>query len=1175
MVVFRILWAFLTSRWLWTFIGLALLGAVIWLFSPLVSVGASQPFAAPVVRLAIIAALFILWLVWLIVAQRRAIRANRLFVSELAAPAKPLDPAAEGAAAMGARFQQILAELKRRKLGGRKMLREMPWYVIIGPPAGGKTTALRQSGLDFPFDLTDDLRGVGGTRNCDWFFTEEAVLIDTAGRYVLQESQPEVDSAEWLAFLDLLKKHRGRRALNGVLVAIPADVLAEGDSSVRAHGREIRKRLAELYERLELRLPVYLLVTKADLVKGFEPSFADLGTADREQVWGATFAPADRVDAGAVSRELAALVQRLEARVGPRMEAEEELATRADIFRFPAQVASLDRPLGLLVETTFGESRYEESAWLRGFYLTSATQEGTPIDRLVGALSSSFGLPVAPTRGASRVQPRSFFLKRLLTDVVFGEAGLGTLDPRAEARRTWIWRGAAVGAAAVLVLGALALTVSYISNRGAVAAQTSEFDRLRGYLTPVAARQAPLEPLDLDLALDAATEVRNARAPLPNTFARIVGPSAAPQVAAAQAAAYDHTLENILEPRMVALLEATMWRQIRDPDFQLGALKTYRMMTGLSPMDTDSVADWWTNALPQFAAAPPFPNEIAQAHQLAAIARMPRDKSFIKPDDALVAASLQTVCSIPLAKRAYNALLSDQAATALPDWIPANAAGPNGRKVFTRHSGKDLRAGIKGIYTYAGYHDVVLARLDDVAAQAQTEAAIFAGGCPESSEASVQTLAQDMLKLYDDDFIAKWDGFLHDVTLAPLTDLATANDNVKDLASPDSSLKRLLTAVVAETDLARPPDPAAQAAPAGGISKYLGKLGKLGKLATTGAKFVPTTGGPPPDTSGQAVSDHFKPIKGTIAEVDGAPPSLDAAAAALTQLSTQLQTIAASPNPDQAIKDQGGLATLTGAVANQAAALPAPLDDWLSGLATDARKLTKDAVVSQLNAAWAADVREFCRTVIERYPLNPSSPSDIPGLDFAGLFGPGMRIDKFTTEQLAPFIDTTARPWKWRADLGLDPKALAMIEQARHIRDALFLGGQSAVPVMNFTLEPKDLSPQASRVALNLDGQNLAYANNATRPQPMTWPGKDNTGVITLAFDPVDGSPEVLVTDSGPWAWLRLLRQGSLQPTDLPEVFKLRLSTQGYYADYELRASSVDNPFDLKMFSGFACPDHF
>jgi len=237
MALFRILWAFLTSRWLWTFIGLLLLSLLIWLFAAQVGFGTAKPFAAPEVRLGLIAALFILWLVWLILAQRRAIRANRLFVTELAAPVeKPLDPASAGVAAVNARFQEIMAELKRRKLGGRRLLREMPWYVIIGPPAGGKTTALRQSGLDFPFDLGDDLQGVGGTRNCDWFFTEDAVLIDTAGRYALQESDPQVDAAEWLGFLDLLKKHRvlGEEPVAVAGAADPLQVVAEVEGEVEA-----------------------------------------------------------------------------------------------------------------------------------------------------------------------------------------------------------------------------------------------------------------------------------------------------------------------------------------------------------------------------------------------------------------------------------------------------------------------------------------------------------------------------------------------------------------------------------------------------------------------------------------------------------------------------------------------------------------------------------------------------------------------------------------------------------------------------------------------------------------------------------------------------------------------------------------------------------------------------
>ena len=289
MGILRTLWALLTSRWLWSAIGLACLAVLIWVFGRFLAFGPYHPLAAETARLGLIGGLVLLWLLWIILRQRRAIRANRLFVTELAvqetAPAKP---GADAVAAVAARFQSVLDALKRRKLGGRR-LREMPWYVIIGPPAAGKTTALRQSGLSFPFDLGDDLHGLGGTRNCDWFFTEDAVLIDTAGRYVLQESAAEIDAAEWLGFLDLLRKHRGRRALNGVLLALPADLLAGRESTLRLHGREIRKRLAEIEERLKIRLPVYFLVTKADLLRGFEASFDGLATQDREQVWGATF----------------------------------------------------------------------------------------------------------------------------------------------------------------------------------------------------------------------------------------------------------------------------------------------------------------------------------------------------------------------------------------------------------------------------------------------------------------------------------------------------------------------------------------------------------------------------------------------------------------------------------------------------------------------------------------------------------------------------------------------------------------------------------------------------------------------------------------------------------------------------------------------------------------------
>lgn len=1178
MKVIKAIFRFLFSRRLWTFIGIVLLCALIWLFGPLISVGDMVPLADDLVRMIVIAVILVLWLFSLLLAQLRAAKKNQLFVTELAAPEKPKVslPGEANVAEINTKFASVLTEMKRSKLGGKKFLRDMPWYVIIGPPGSGKTTALRQSGLHFPIDLSDDLKGVGGTRNCDWFFTEDAVLVDTAGRYVQQQSDPDIDAAEWLGFLDMLKKHRGKRALNGVILTLSLKELLAGEAAVREHGREIRKRLAELRERLQIQLPVYLMLTKVDLVPGFEAFFGNLPTKDREQVWGATLPTDARIDRTTIERETKALLANLETRLTSRMAEDVALDQRAEVFRFPAQVERLEAPLKLLIDTVFGESRYEESPWLRGFYFTSATQEGSPIDRLVGELAGSFGLNAdTPTRRPFG-EKRSYFLRNMLTDLIFPEAGLGTFDAAAEERRKWIWRGSLAGASLLTLLAGLMFLFSFLRYSGAIDDQERLLADLSGRLANVAARQAPTDPLDLELALDGVTEVKAAATEVPTSPLTVVGPTAKSELAEAQRIAYDRGLRNILEPRMVAMLEATMWRQIRDPEYLLGALKVYYMMTGLAPYDRDFAAQWWQDQLPLNAPIDPFPTDAALEHQLAAIDRMGSEEQKVAPDNALVQQALQSICTIPLASRAYSALITDPAVSALPEWIPAEKAGPNATRVLTRISEKTLRVGLPGAFTYDGFHNVVLPLIPEVAATAALDQAVFAGGCAESSDASVATLETDILKLYQDDFIAQWNGFLRDIRLAPITDLPTATANMKDLASPDSTLRRLVRAVVDEVDLTRViPEEEGNAATEGLAKKAVAKLGKVGKLLKAGSKIATSTGGEeagPP--SGSDVALHFAPLKAAIEEVDGVPPLLDDVGLQLDGLAKELASAMNSPDPEATLLARGGLGELTGAVANASRSLPDPLDDWVAGIAGDTIAVTRDAVISQLNDRWRADVYDFCVKATEgRYPFDAGSAIDVNVADFRELFAPGARIDKFVTDNLLPYIDTTVKPWTWRADFGLDGSLLAPFERARSIRDGLFPGGSG--PVMAFTLEAKDLTPNAASVTLNVDGQVLTYLNAATRPMPMTWPGPDGTNLISLSFQPADGTGELLTSETGSWAWLRLIRKGSLSPTDLPEVFRLSLGLSGFSAAFELRAASVDNPFDLKMFGNFKCPTKF
>lgn len=254
----------LASRWVLSFVGVAILALLTWSFGPLLP--ALEGWMS---RLAAVLGLLVIWVasnVSLDLIRRRREQKLESGVAEKAAGEED-DRTSEEAAALRERMSTALSLLKRAR-GTRGYLYEQPWYVIIGPPGAGKTTALLNSGLKFPLAAEmgqGAVAGVGGTRLCDWWFTENAVLIDTAGRYTTQDSNAAVDRAGWDAFLDLLRRTRPRQPLNGVIVAIALSDIASAPNDERvAHARAVRRRVKELEERLGIRLPVYLLFTKAD-----------------------------------------------------------------------------------------------------------------------------------------------------------------------------------------------------------------------------------------------------------------------------------------------------------------------------------------------------------------------------------------------------------------------------------------------------------------------------------------------------------------------------------------------------------------------------------------------------------------------------------------------------------------------------------------------------------------------------------------------------------------------------------------------------------------------------------------------------------------------------------------------------------------------------------------------
>ncbi|NUP11763.1 MAG: type VI secretion system membrane subunit TssM [Polyangiaceae bacterium] len=399
-----------------------------------------------------------------------------------------------------------LDALKKSRLGrggkrGGAALYTMPWYMIIGPPGAGKTTALTHSGLVFPYGSSTGpgggggVRGVGGTRNCDWWFTNEAILLDTAGRYTTEQD----DREEWVSFLNFLKKYRPKRPINGVIIAISiSELIDANEMQIEAIAKKLRSRIDEVAGQLHLVLPVYLLFTKVDLIAGFSEFFGDLKKSDRSKCWGSTIKlELPKNEPGRIfGAEFDVLVKQLHARGLKRLTMEQRREVREKLYQFPLEFTGLKKNLADLIATTFQPNTMQGTPIFRGFYFTSGTQEGRPMDRVLERMSAAMGIrsqaqnPYQQTPyqqnpyqqnpyGAQHpyqqppqqpvVESKSYFLHDLFMNIIFPDGDIAVRSAVEERRQLFMKiaiAGATFALAAILALPGL---TSYSNNKSFLA----------------------------------------------------------------------------------------------------------------------------------------------------------------------------------------------------------------------------------------------------------------------------------------------------------------------------------------------------------------------------------------------------------------------------------------------------------------------------------------------------------------------------------------------------------------------------------------------------------------------------------------------------------------------------------------------------------------------------------
>ncbi|MCP1214097.1 type VI secretion system membrane subunit TssM [Acetobacter okinawensis] len=1158
--------AILTARWFLSGVATAVLGTLLWFFGPFLSILATiWPRIAGVLGLVALWAGINLAIDW----SRRtrdAALAQGVAGNDAASTVTDQSAAVE-AAVLADRLKDALTVLRKAR-GRGSYLYEQPWYVIIGPPGSGKTTVLLNAGLTFPLNESA-IAGVGGTRLCDWWFSDQAVLIDTAGRYTTQDSSNGTDRAGWDAFLDLLRRTRKRQALNGVMVAFSLADLAGMTASERtAHAQAIRRRIREMTERLGLRLPVYMLLTKADLLAGFSEFYDDLDEERRAQIWGMTFDPAAANPIGTLDSEFSLLCQRLDERLIDLLQRERSPDKRVQIVAFPSQFASMHAPLASFLTETFGASLLDPAPFLRGVYFTSGTQEGTPFDRLTGALARSYGIDQTRTPALRPVKGRSYFLRRLLCDVMFGEAMLASMNP-ARRRRQMLLQGggyAAVAVAFALIL--VGLMASRARNTDAIErsdAALHAYDHMAGrmQLDPVrdtdvmsilpllnAARALPFGPGDQTAG--------------PNSLN--LGLSQVGKLAAGAQVTYLHALDHALLPRIILQLEAEMRGGFDRPEFLYQMTRIYLMLGGQGPIDPALVKAWmkldWERLYPG-------PGRVQQRadlqRHLDALLNAPLPQVAL--DGTLVDAARTTFAHVTLAQRIYSRI-RDSAPASLAPWVPAQEMGAAGVPLFNRASGKPLTEGIPGFYTLKGFRAVMLPALTHVTRDVTDESWVLGPQMtvdPASPE--IAGLESNVLALYSKDYEAHWDAMLGDLNLKPATNAAQAAQNLYVLSSPQSPMARLLNSAVTQMQLSAQPAPPATGPVQAVVNANSAESALKGLIAQTGAGADTEAALP-----GSDVAAYYAPLITYVGTGNGSPLSMTLNL--VTNLHQQMAALMA-PTGNTGMSLQGGDAASL--LAGEASTAPAPVSRWLSSLTRNVNDLRGGSAARAAGSAFngAGGPAQLCQQAVAgRYPFVASSNTDIPLGDFARLFAPNGLLDSFFNQQVQPFVDMSQAVWRVQPVNGVAPPigqgALTAFQRAQTIKQAFFASGMQ--PAVQFTLTPLSLSADATQAVLQLGGLNVTYAQGQQMATTVSWPGNDGMQTARLTITLAAGGAPLQFTASGPWAMFHLFGQGHIAQAGGSDRYTLTFDIGRHSVSYTLGATSVLNPFVPGLLSSFHCP---
>ncbi|CAA0123577.1 Uncharacterised protein [BD1-7 clade bacterium] len=1123
-------------RWIWLIrVLVALILTIVFLvLSPLVHIGQWQVFSHNVMWGSGIA------IIWLLVFWPPIIGGLKKLFQKKDQDDEKEAPLPIADLPLRQRLKAQISEVNRTYKQLKKRRYSIPWYLVTGTEASGKGSLIDHSNLHFkPLNTfqsnPDDLQ---------WFLCDQAMLIKAPTAFFDQDNDlgNRLHAEE---LISSIRRYRPLQPLNGLILTIDTDALISGSDEDRlAWVARTKVTLKAINEQLGASLPVYLIVSKIDLLEHFDAFFHNYNGSEAKQVFGVRFsAPLpDQGSTHSPSAEFDAEFDDLINCLTQQTIAQSHTATSAakviEVNDFPCQFNGLKEPLISVIQQLFEGKEKPDKMALRSVFFCGDKHHIS----------------------AQENYRQGFFKENLLAQAIVPEANLAGVDYRAMRSRRITTTISSIIAISLTCFLTTSWYFSYRHNKAYFNIVSNEIYEARRLYWQHASNQRPQATIyALDSLLDAKKPRDKSLVEAP--WYLNLGLSQEDYVFYYVNRLYDRSLDNMLLPRLVTAMEPVLLDKSLTDAKRKRAFTVYLMLTRDYPYDATAATQFFnTFWLKRYASdMSQFERQALSEHIRYLFAEEP--EPLQRMYDPELAQQVRNMLEQFTIEDEVYARMEEQNFTSFPIFSIANVVGePLASNVFYLKNGTAISNGPPAFYTRAAYKRMFPEFVTKTTRSLVREQE-DSGGEKASLEREEEIIAA-IKKRYLTSYAEEYQTLISDIDILPYKSAADGAAILTRVTSDPSPLITLLEGIKDDTDLDKmslenlPTNPLRMAQQ------------RVNSMLSTPNSQAPIT---------NPVTNAFESLNQMLDEEGENPAAIDEVLKRIAILRDYLTDVSRDSRqggitPEKAIEGEKLLQQLQFYAEAQTPLVIYPV---LESVWEDTSHVIRVEQSRYLTQQWRKDIRGICSSAIEnRYPFNKSAKAGIPLEDFGEFFGYGGIMDTFFNKWLRQFIDTSRTPWRIKASeiqyIRISNETIALFEKTAKIRRAFFSPG-SKKPNFVTVIQPRNLDPALRSFELSVSGQQTNYAFGPLRPTRLVWPGPDPSIGVKVVMN-VDGGNNLTYTAAGPWGWFRTLDAMQLVNTGLPEAFNLTFNIDGRTASYSLEAGSSSNPYNLLSNSQFHCP---